>query len=841
MSDKQQSLYLIANAHLDPVWLWEWEEGVGAALSTFRSAADLCEEFEGFVFNHNEALLYEWVEHYEPELFQRIRRLVREGRWHIMGGWYLQPDCNLPSGESIARQIERGRRYFDEKFGVRPTTAINFDPFGHSRGLVQLLARSGFDSYLICRPAPEFCELPGNELVWEGFDGSRVLVRRVPELYNTPLGKAREVLDARLAQARPEETRLYLWGVGNHGGGPSRKDIRELDAFAAESGAWEVRHSTPEDYFEHLRQRAEALPVWRDDLNRWAVGCYTSQIRIKQEHRALENELFATEKIAAAAALNGLAEYPAEALDEAERDLLVSQFHDILPGSSIEPVEAASLRQLGHGREILSRARTRCFFALCAGQASAGEGIYPILVYNPHPVEIETEIDCELQLADQNWSREFTSFRVRDESGQELPTQIEKEASNMPLDWRKRIVFRARLAPMRMNRFDAYPEMLDAKPMPTLQAEGSVLRFENNAIQVTISEATGRLTSYRVHGRDMLVGDGAGLELVADDEDSWATTETAFGSVAGRFEAMPPEEAARFAGIPERDSLPPVRVIEEGPVRTVIEALVRCGDSAACLHYRLPRKGTRLGIELRVDWRERDRALKFAFPLAFETRHYRGQTAYGTQLLPADGTETAFQQWCSAESAAGQAFAVLNNGIYAGDLRDGALRPTLLRAPAYSAHHVDDRRILPDDRLSPRIDQGIRTFSLWIDAGTAERPLAPLDKQALHLNQPAIPLSYFPPGTGERPLRPVMLESRHTALTALRRIPGEEAWLLRLFNPSEAGESVRVDWLEGQAQWELTVSAKAVQTWKVEGPPWAVTETNLLGETEYEPAKHALS
>ena len=127
MSDKR--VHLICNAHLDPVWQWEWEEGVAAAVSTFRTAADLCEEFDGFIFNHNEAVLYAWVEEYEPELFRRIQRLVKEGKWHIMGGWYLQPDCNMPSGESFVRQILIGKSYFREKFGVEPSTAINFDPF----------------------------------------------------------------------------------------------------------------------------------------------------------------------------------------------------------------------------------------------------------------------------------------------------------------------------------------------------------------------------------------------------------------------------------------------------------------------------------------------------------------------------------------------------------------------------------------------------------------------------------------------------------------------------------------------------------------------------------------
>lgn len=137
-----KTLHLVCNAHLDPVWQWEWEEGAAAAVSTFRSAADFCEEFDGFVFNHNEVILYQWIEEYEPALFERIRKLVGSGKWHISGGWYLQPDCNLPSGESFVRQILSGRKYFMEKFGVAPSTAVNYDPFGHTRGLVQIMTKS---------------------------------------------------------------------------------------------------------------------------------------------------------------------------------------------------------------------------------------------------------------------------------------------------------------------------------------------------------------------------------------------------------------------------------------------------------------------------------------------------------------------------------------------------------------------------------------------------------------------------------------------------------------------------------------------------------------------------
>ena len=126
------------------------------AISTFRVAADFCERHDGFVFNHNESVLYEWVEEYEPALFERIQKLVKEGKWRIMGGWFLQPDCIMPSGESFLRQIETGNRYFEEKFGIKYETAVNFDPFGHNRGLVQILAKNGYRHYLFVRPLGMF-------------------------------------------------------------------------------------------------------------------------------------------------------------------------------------------------------------------------------------------------------------------------------------------------------------------------------------------------------------------------------------------------------------------------------------------------------------------------------------------------------------------------------------------------------------------------------------------------------------------------------------------------------------------------------------------------------------
>lgn len=140
---------------------------MATAIATFRQAAILADEYD-YIFCHNEALLYEYIEEYVPELFEKIRELVKKGKWKITGGWYLQPDCNLPSGEAFVRQIELGRKYFAEKFGARPTVATNFDSFGHSVGLVQILKKCGYDGYLCCRPMSwdkSMVKLPDTEFI----------------------------------------------------------------------------------------------------------------------------------------------------------------------------------------------------------------------------------------------------------------------------------------------------------------------------------------------------------------------------------------------------------------------------------------------------------------------------------------------------------------------------------------------------------------------------------------------------------------------------------------------------------------------------------------------------
>lgn len=826
MAVKKRNIHLICNAHLDPVWLWQWEEGAAEAMSTFRVAAELCEKNDMFIFNHNEVILYQWIQEYEPALFERIRTLVKAGRWHIMGGWYLQPDCNMPSGESFVRQIVQGKSYFKEHFGVEPTTAINFDPFGHTRGLVQIMAKSGYDSYLFGRPKDEL-KLPADDFVWVGYDCSQVMARRFAGWYNSPLGKAAETIEKRIDENSDNKVLAILWGVGNHGGGPSRKDLKDVNQLIKQTRDANIIHSTPEQYFKELSRFKSQLPVVERDLNPWAVGCYTSMIRVKQKHRRLENELYMTEKMAAAAATAGLMKYPAAELSQSQADLLFAEFHDILPGSSIARAEDDALRTLDHGLEILSKVKTRAFFSLAAGQPKAADGEIPILVYNPHPFTIKTMVECEFNLPDFNASGTFTQV-VAYQNGKALPSQVEKEYSNLAIDWRKHLVFSAELAPSSMNRFDCRLNVIKAKPSPRLKAKNGKIVFKTNDIEVHINTRTGFIDRYRADGVDY-TGKNAFMPLViADNEDPWGMTVASYRKVAGRFKLMDRRTAAKFSGV-RKASLEPVRVIEDGDVRSVVEVLLQFEESFICQRYKLPKFGTEIEVELDVHWNQKNQMLKLSVPTVGKDSRYVGQVAYGTAQLPIDGTEAVAQKWTSVVSNKSNcALTYINDGIYGSDFAKDELRLSLLRSPVYSGHPVGDKEITLQDRYISRIDQGQRVFNFWFNGGTVKKRREVIDRESLAKNEKPLALSFYPSGQGKQVKPFALLSDDVIQITTIKKAQKGDDYIIRLFEPTGKARTTVLLLPQLKKKIKLSLGGFEIKTLRINAKTGKYLETDLL-------------
>ena len=823
-----RTIHLLCNSHIDPVWLWEWEEGAAETLATFRTAAELCEQYDAFIFNHNEALLYQWIEAYDPALFERIRRLVRAKRWHIMGGWFLQPDCNMPSGESFVRQILLGQHYFRRTFGVRPTSAVNLDPFGHTRGLVQILTRSGYDSYLFCRPTPEQADLPADTFRWVGFDGSEVTATCAVSHYNSPPGAARRKVETWMNRL-PRPCSIVPWGVGNHGGGPSRRDLDDLTALIRDTPDLDFIHSTPERYFRSLRAHDAALPRWDRDLNPWAVGCYTSMMRIKRGHRALESDLFMAEKMASTAAAQGLMKYPRAQLHQAACDLASSQFHDALPGTSIEPVEHALSRLINHGSEIAARVRARAFFALASGQRKAREGDFPILVYNPHPYPVDAVVECEVQPQWPHGTEGSLQPRVF-RNARRIPAQAEQPFCNINEDHRKRIVFRATLQPSRMNRFDCRMQLTSRPRRATLRQRSGAIRFKTKDIEVIINTRTGLIDRYRVRQIDYLKPGACRPIVLQDDADPWGMNVKRFRTVVGRFRLMSKRAGTAFSGVSGR-LLQPVRVIEHGPVRTVIEALFSYNASVLCHRYKIPRHWTELELETRISWNEKDRILKLSIPTTMPEASCLGQTAFGVSTLSSNGDEAVAQKWSAIVSKENDmALTCINDAIHGLDMKRGELRLSLLRAPAHAGHPVDDRSITRPDRFTPRIDQGEHVFHFSLNAGSVSSRLTRIDREALARAERPPALCYSPPGEGRDALPGPVLSDRAVQMTALKYAEDGDDLIIRLCEPTGRRRSTTLSLPLADAGTTLMFTPYEIKTLQLNHKARHFIEVTLLEE-----------
>lgn len=778
--------YLFCNAHLDPVWLWQWESGMSEALSTYRAASELLDEYPDFVFNHNEALLYQWVEEHDPELFEKIRSQVAEGRWEIVGGWFLQPDCNMPSGESIFRQVLRGRLYFYDRFGKVPVTAVNFDSFGHAQGLVQMLKKCGYQYYVNIRPGKDNYEFTSEDFIWRGYEGSEIVVHRSDKGYNSVLGKVEEELPEWMEARRDQENALYLWGVGNHGGGPSRKDLDDI-AKMKENGA-DLQHARPDEYFATLDK--EKLPVVARGLNPVMEGCYTSIIRIKQLHRRLENDLVMVEKMASHAALALGMEYEKARIDDAWRDLLFSEFHDALPGSCIAPVEEDTIRMLNHGLEITNQLKAKYFVALCAGQEKLKDGnTVPVFVYNPHPFAYTQPVDVEFLLPRQMWHTDFSNPVVyRD--GERVPCQSAKESSNFSMDWCKRVIFSAELPPAAMSRFDIHFDVIPKRPAPQLvpDKKGNIT-VQTARGQVVINAHSGLVESYVLDQTEYLQAGALAVDVYDDSVSPWGG-----GSVycpeypIGRFAPMPAGEAADFSGV-KTALLSPVHVAEEGEVFVIVEACMQYHKSRMLMRYLINKLTGVLELDMRIFFAEREKRLKLCVPTQLKESEYIGQTVFGREKLNDNMQECVSQYW---QAVAGQdkALAIVDDGVYGSHCQDGTAGITLLRSVGYGAGTMTWGEPYQEQMYHERMEQGERRYRFQFLAGERKTVLGSVDRQAAMFNQRVYALQFCPSGKGTIPPALLKIDKENVALSCLKRSEREQhVYILRIFEAQ--GQAVR--------------------------------------------------
>ena len=765
-------LHLLCNAHLDPAWLWRRSEGIAEALSTFRIAASFCEQYDGFIFNHNEAILYEWVEEYEPELFERIKKLVKEKKWVIMGGWYLQPDCVMPSGESFIDQITLGNEYFMEKFGVKPSVAINFDPFGHTRGLVQILKKMGYDGYLFMRP-----ENIKGDFLWKGFDGSTIKGHGMFRFYSTEKGHAIEKVQDALSL--PTDTGLCLWGIGNHGGGPSRVDLEAINEFIKTSDV-RITHSSADEYFKTIDE--SKLPVIDKSLVPCFVGCYTTMNRIKRANRSLENKIAVTDKIMSYAKMSYGSEADTDKLKEAKKALAYCQFHDILPGTAIKEVEEDSLKTFGYGEEIADRLFLKAFLKMCDGQRKAkNHEEIPIMIFNPHPYEIEGVFEVEFLLESQN--RNFattTACKVYDDNGNPLPTQVEKSSSTLNLDWVKKISFKGKVNPSGIIRFDCKLSRIPDTDTTVHNAKSELITVKNDRMTFSVDRKTGEIALYEVDGKVYVRNSGV-IDVHRDVEDPWGLEVKEINDCEGSFSLMTKEEANEFSGYPE-ESYPAVRIVEDGDVRMKIQALYKYKRNSAVIEYTVHKEFSYVDVDITIHSLEPHKMIRYRLDTTLNGKPM-GDTAFGHQELFSNGYEDVYQKWCGIGDG-DKALYVINNGTYGGFFSESTINISLLRTPIYAAHPIEGRQLAPHDRYLRHVDIGERFMSFRL---TTDKDVA---RMAQVFNETPFAMSFFPSGEGDASGSLIEIDNPEVLLSSVKTVG--DKYRLTLYNASDSNNDAVV-------------------------------------------------
>jgi len=814
---KDYEILCVSHAHIDMNWMWSWDETVAVTLDTFRTMLNLMEEYPQFTFSQSQASIYRIVEQYAPDMLEEIRRRVAEGRWEVTASHWVEADKNMPSGESLSRHLLYTKRYLSELFGLDPDSLnLDFEPdtFGHSVNVPEILANGGVKYYYHCR---------GNEAPalyrWEAPSGRSVIVYREPTWYNDNIQSSLGAYVPAICRQTGLKTYLNVYGVGDHGGGPTRRDLERILDMQSWPVYPRIRFGTYREFFALTESVAERLPVVRGEQNFVFTGCYTSQTRIKTANRIGEATLDEAERFAAAAALTGAAPYAARDFEEAWRNVLFNQFHDILPGSGVIETREHALGLFQQTMAIANTNRKLALERIAAGidtsalgdaggedkhavsegagvgygtkafkitQVERGRGGKRIVhVFNPSAAPRE-EV-AEFMLWD--WSSKVKTLAVKDSDGVTIPHQIVDQGHHAYWghDYMRVLAYvkvpacgyatftieenDERLAPFASHE----PRMDDA----------DVFTLENDRLQVVFDplDATVRTMIRKDTGESLIdPARPAGLfRLIQEDPGKGMTAWR-----VGRY--MEAASAHRQVKITKGTW---------GEVRQTLNFTCSFGRSELKASVSLDRNSSRLVYEAECDWQEIGKPdgsipqLNFHWPLAADTASYQYDVPFGIinrKPLELDVPGNSFALGVPEEEGRSPVMLVTNNK-YGFRGTDNALAVTLIRSsfdpdpyPELGNHHRFSLAICvldPADNRS-RIETAYSfNHPLSVLSGTVHAGSRPLSRSFLSLLEGSAAVSAVKmpeqPNGQEWIVRVYETDGRHTNVKLQLAQPALEA------------------------------------------------------------------
>jgi len=812
---QQATLHLSGNSHIDAAWLWPVSETVDVVKNTWATALQLMNEYPDYTFTQSSAVYNDWIATKYPAINEEIKKRVKEGRWEIVGGMWVEPDLNMPDGESLVRSLLIGKRYFAKEYGVDVRIGWNVDSFGYNWQLPQIYKRSGMDYFVTQKMAwNDTNQLPFKLFWWQSPDGSRVLTYFPHDYANTNLSPLRLGIDMAAARkyAPGMEQMMDLYGVSDHGGGPTRAMLDEgLHWMQPGMIVPRMHFGTAQSYFTEIGKQISpnsptlnyagiargyappapesgkiVIPTWNDEMYfEYHRGIMTTQAQHKRNMREGEVNMLNAERLAALAWVQG-GNYPGPDLTDDWKTIAFNDFHDTAAGSAIGVVYKEAQRdfsQLGLSTGEITR---QAITELSAPINTRAAGEVPILVVNPMGWARGGLTVASVQMPE----NAPDGISILDPEGNVLPSRI---LDSDPKTSSYRMIFQVKKVPA--LGYVVLHAVAGTKPFATdLKTSGTTM--ENTFLCVTVDPVTGCITSIfdKRTGSEALAKGACGNQLQTFKDtpkqfDAWNID-------AGALDQMTPIEKA--------DS---VVMADKGPMSARVQVDRAWQNSKFRQDVELDAFSDVVNIVNLTDWHETHVLLKAAFPLAVSAPAATYEIPYGSIERPVTRNnswekakfEVPALRW--ADLSDGQrGVSLLNQSKYGYDARDNVLRLTLLRSPAW-----------PD----PDADHGQQQYSYALYPHASDWRQALTVRRGYEYNYPLLAWQ-VEAHAGTLPIEHswVSVEPENVVLTAVKRAEDTGSLVLRAY------------------EWE---GKQSTVTFNVPEGATAATATNLMEKPEGQP------
>jgi alpha-mannosidase len=800
---QQFTIRLVGNSHIDMAWLWPWTETVEVVHNTFQSVLDLMREYPDFKFTMSSARAYEWMQEKYPDLFAQIKQRVKEGRWEVIGGMWVEPDLNMPDGESLVRQILVGKRYFEKNFGIDVRIGWNPDSFGYNWQLPQIYKRSGMDYFVTQKLlwAHEFTTFPYKLFWWQAPDGSRLLTY-FPHDYAggidaQPLGKDVSIWMPSIygPKLTDHPEMMHLYGVGDHGGGPTRVMLDHADQLRAPETVFpKLQFSFASDFFADMEKKLPSMqvPTWDGELYfQYHRGVFTTQAETKRRIRQAEETVLNAEKFASIASLYGR-EYPQNVMELTWKNLLFDHFHDIMPGSGIAVNYLDAKRNLENVDRAAGDVTRGSLKEIAAHVNTMGEGV-PVIIYNSLSWQRGDAVEAEVQLP-----APAKEIEVLDSTGKQAEIQllsIDRETH------RAHFLLLANTPSMGYATYfvRAAAKAPSVRSLLKATSTGQEISLENEFVRLKVDPQSGCMTS--------LIDKRSNTETLAPAEtDTGGPKDGTCGNLLQTFVDKPKRwDAWNIDADFEKqhwdlDKADEVKLIESGPLRAVIRVKNHFQNSTFIRDITLYAGVPRVDVKMHADWHEKHILLKVAFPVSSHSGKATYEIPFGsvqrptTRNTPAEKAqfEVPAQRWADISDDK-HGFSLLNDCKYGYDAKGNVLRLSLLRSPEWPDPHADE-------------GEHYFTYSLYPHAGDWKQAFTIL--RGYELNYKLIPMQTEKHAGALPPLHSFLrADSGNVIVTAVKKSEDENSLIVRFY-----------EWAGKESDVKLELPAGAV----------SASETNLM-------------